>query len=198
MESYVYKLDEKFLANSTVNPENKCFDSEFDLPGGVFDSTACQPLGQPKSLKTDGARVFFSQPHFYQGDQSYLDYFNQGGVKNMRPDKARHETAFRVEPKTGLTQELVARFQINFIVTSAWEHRFFPALPTAPDSAMIPVFWQELKFELPVEFRSQVWLLVALPTLVRGTGIVFLLVSLVLASLVGLHIWNVKFDKAAY
>ncbi len=64
VSGYVYEVTPEVFANSSVNPDNACFegDSHHQLPGGVFNASACR----------FGAPIFMSQPHFFQADPFYL------------------------------------------------------------------------------------------------------------------------------
>jgi hypothetical protein len=53
------------------------------VPSGVLNNTACR-LGAP---------AFMSYPHFYLGDQYYLDQ-----IEGMKPEKEKHEFYAILEP----------------------------------------------------------------------------------------------------
>lgn len=58
-----------------------------------------------------GSPVFMSYPHFYQADDFYL---NQ--VEGLQPQADKHEFYMVLEPKTGISLEVAARFQVNMLV----------------------------------------------------------------------------------
>lgn len=72
------------LANSSVNPDNYCFEQiEGNLPSGAIDISPCQ----------FGAPVILSQPHFYQGDPEL-----RNNVTGMEPNETLHSFHVDLEP----------------------------------------------------------------------------------------------------
>lgn len=83
------------------NPNNIGFcypDRSYCLKAGVLRMSACQK----------GAPVIASQPHFYQGDESYIN-----AVVGLNPNKENHETYLDVEPNTGVVMSAGKRIQLN-------------------------------------------------------------------------------------
>ncbi|XP_037071012.1 lysosome membrane protein 2-like [Pollicipes pollicipes] len=88
------------LEDPAVNKDNQCFciPAGNCLKAGVLSLSPCQY----------GAPIVASTPHFYNGDQSYVD-----AVIGMSPDKVRHETFIDIEPMTGLALNGGKKIQIN-------------------------------------------------------------------------------------
>lgn len=80
-----------------------------------------------------GAPIYISLPHFYNGDQSLLD-----AVEGLNPNKEKHETFLKIQPRLGVPLEARARVQINLKVeqSSIAAVRQFPSI-------MYPVMWLE-------------------------------------------------------
>ena len=92
-----YRMDEMFLANSTVNKDNWCFEAPKSFKNRTEDTTIQFPSGVYNlGLCKFNSSTFISQPHFYQADPSYLHQFAEG---SLRPDKKKHETAFVIGMK---------------------------------------------------------------------------------------------------
>lgn len=82
---YRFSGGRRAVDNGTEFPENACFSggsTEF-VPSGVMNISACR-YGSP---------VFISFPHYYAGDQFYVNE-----VEGLKPDKSKHESYFTLEP----------------------------------------------------------------------------------------------------
>jgi len=71
----------------------------------------------------------------------------------MKPDAAKHDTAFVVEAQSGIPVKVAARFQVNALVDQIDEIDLFKAVPTR---TFFPVVWFESKFELDESLACQV------------------------------------------
>nr|CAD7431136.1 unnamed protein product [Timema monikensis] len=80
---YRYKAGASILDNGTLDPSTACFCGGRCSPVGVLNVSSCR-FGSP---------AFVSYPHFYLGDQFYLQQ-----VEGLSPDKDRHEFYVTLEP----------------------------------------------------------------------------------------------------
>ena len=179
MSLHAYKVDREYLANRDHGDgSNWCFDPHADAyPSGVYGVSPCQK----------DAPVFMSQPHFYQADSFYLSQVGSG----LKPEKEKHETVFYLEPTTGVTVELYARFQVNFILQNIPGAGIFDKVR----QSVVPVFWVEHSFVLPDINRNEIYLLQGLDKIVLGVGIAFLTVGFASCLIVLAHIWNAYFIR---
>jgi scavenger receptor class B, member 1 len=86
IKAYKYSGGDKAVDNGTQFPEMACYSPGEKLPVGVFNVSACR----------HGAPVFMSFPHFYKGDQFYVDQF-----EGLSPNKSKHEFFYVMEPVSG-------------------------------------------------------------------------------------------------
>merc|ERR1719158_1789223 len=170
INSYEFVADKGFFANGTMNPNNKCFDSQ-DIPSGLFDSSACR----------FGAPVFISQPHFYQADTYYLDKIKSG----LKPNSSLHGTVFRVEPRSGVPTDVTARFQLNVLIEPIKMLSLFENVPLT----YFPVMWFENKAGVPDSLVFKMKLMANLQEIVGGIGwvqiggaLAILIISLIVMS----------------
>ena len=86
-----YVLDDMFLANSTKNKDNWCFEApkswkspkqtdRLQFPSGVFNMGLCK----------FNSSTFISQPHFLHADPFYVNQFADG---SLHPDENKHQTS---------------------------------------------------------------------------------------------------------
>lgn len=106
VEGNKYVADEQVFDNGTKYPEAACWCNSLpeecpDLKSGVFNASACK-YGSP---------TFVSYPHFYLGDQSYVD-----SISGMEPNKSKHEFYIAMEPHTGIPLDVRAQLQINMLL----------------------------------------------------------------------------------
>lgn len=82
---YRYNSGARAVDNGTNFPENSCYNGIHSkkVPSGVMNISSCR-YGSP---------VFMSFPHFYAGDQFYLN-----NVEGLDPNKEKHESYFTLEP----------------------------------------------------------------------------------------------------
>lgn len=99
---YRYIAGERAVDNGTNFSENLCFSSDNVVPvhSGVMNISACR-YGSP---------VFMSFPHYFAGDQFYLNE-----VEGLEPNKEKHESYFTIEPVSFL-----ASLQLSAIAISVF------------------------------------------------------------------------------
>ncbi|XP_034565846.1 lysosome membrane protein 2c [Notolabrus celidotus] len=91
------------FANYTVNPANAgfCVPAGNCMASGVLNVSVCK----------QGAPIIMSAPHFYQGDEKFVE-----DVFGMKPRKELHETIIDINPLTGVIIQAAKRLQINVYV----------------------------------------------------------------------------------
>ncbi|XP_055387931.1 lysosome membrane protein 2 isoform X3 [Condylostylus longicornis] len=101
----LYELPENVYGDSKNNPDNQCFDEEsYEPVKGLQNISPCH----------FGAPVYISNPHFYQSDPSLLE-----SVEGLKPNKVKHRTFFKIQPKLGVPLEGKVRIQLNLKVDKA-------------------------------------------------------------------------------
>ncbi|KMY96985.1 lysosome membrane protein 2 isoform X1 [Drosophila simulans] len=101
----LFRLPNNSYGDSAHNPENKCYDtSEYEPIQGLQNISPCQY----------GAPVYISNPHFFE---SHPDLLNS--VEGLKPEREKHETYFKIQPKLGVPLEGKVRIQLNLKVTRA-------------------------------------------------------------------------------
>ncbi|KAH8402857.1 hypothetical protein KR222_007674 [Zaprionus bogoriensis] len=101
----LFRLPNNTYGDSASNPENKCYDaSDYDAVRGLQNISPCQY----------GAPVYISNPHFFESDPELLD-----AVEGLKPEREKHETYFKIQPKLGVPLEGKVRIQLNLKVTQA-------------------------------------------------------------------------------
>ncbi|KAJ8706358.1 hypothetical protein PYW08_010984 [Mythimna loreyi] len=99
LKGYKYTFPENMMDNGKYIEDNKCFCRHGNcLPPGLIDVTDCY-YGFPIAL---------SYPHFWKGDAIL-----SSKVEGLTPNKEQHETAFWIEPQSGLPLDVSSKFQIN-------------------------------------------------------------------------------------
>lgn len=148
-----FKGDHDLFANGTDNPENSCFNPDgVDLPSGLYNVSLCR----------FNAPVFISFPHFYLADPYYGSRIKSG----INPDKAKHETYFRIEPRAGIPIDVAARFQINLLLEPVPQVTLFSGLT----KTYIPVMWFENVAGVPANLQFQMKMLSLVPDIIAGMG----------------------------
>uniref|UniRef100_A0A4W3I5D8 Lysosome membrane protein 2 n=1 Tax=Callorhinchus milii TaxID=7868 RepID=A0A4W3I5D8_CALMI len=103
IRAYRFIIPKEIFANATENPDNKGFCTP---PGN------CQPGGvQNVSICKQGAPIFISSPHFYNGDQKLVE-----DIDGLNPSKEAHQTFLDIEPRTGIPVRIAKRLQLNIHV----------------------------------------------------------------------------------
>lgn len=92
---YRYSGGARAVDNGRKYPENSCYKGEGgeSVPSGVMNISSCR-YGSP---------VFMSFPHYYAGEEFYLNE-----VEGLEPNKEKHESYFTLEPVRQLWLYLVA------------------------------------------------------------------------------------------
>ncbi|XP_062618406.1 lysosome membrane protein 2-like isoform X1 [Saccostrea cucullata] len=120
-----YTAPDSYVANATVNPDNKGFCTPNCLDKGLINVSNCQ------TIDFFHIPVAISLPHFYLGAEKY-----QKAVIGMRPNKEEHQTIIDAEPNIGWVLRAAKRIQINlymqpiegFDTTSGITPVFLPVL----------------------------------------------------------------------
>jgi len=159
-----FSLGPRALDNGTVYNEAQCYATDQLMPSGVMNISVCN-YGFP---------MFMSLPHFHKADLSYLD-----AVDGLEPVQALHESFITLEPSTGITLEVTARFQTNQVLMQYGDSiSLFQNVPRI----FMPIFWVEQKFVMDAENSSQIKLALVIPFIGRTLGIVMFVIGLVLIS----------------
>ncbi|XP_072518509.1 lysosome membrane protein 2 isoform X2 [Salminus brasiliensis] len=101
--AYRYTPPRDVFASGKNNPENEgfCLDPEKCLDDGVLNVAVCRK----------GAPVIVSFPHFYLGDQKYVD-----AIEGLSPVHEQHQTFLDLNPTTGVPVRAAKRAQINILL----------------------------------------------------------------------------------
>ncbi|KAK2170585.1 hypothetical protein LSH36_2g18026 [Paralvinella palmiformis] len=84
---YRFSPPPSVMQEPAENPDNIGFCTPDCLKSGVLNISTCR----------QGAPVIISQPHFYEGDESFVNAF-----EGLSPDAAKHATILDVEPVSKL------------------------------------------------------------------------------------------------
>ncbi|CAL8137067.1 unnamed protein product [Orchesella dallaii] len=140
---YRFITPREVLEDPKVYPENKCYCTNpgDDLAGcakaGVFYLAPCRK----------GAPVVVSWPHFYDGDESYV----QQSV-GLKPEQEKHETFIVLEPNTGSLIKASKRFQINVELKPT---KHFPPMKKVKNMLM-PILWADESVQLNEENAAMI------------------------------------------
>ncbi|XP_022343288.2 lysosome membrane protein 2-like isoform X2 [Crassostrea virginica] len=121
-----YTAPDSYVANATINPDNKGFCTPNCLDRGLFNMSTCQ------TIDFFHIPVAISLPHFYLGAKKY-----QEAVKGMRPSKEEHQTIIDAEPTIGWVLRAAKRLQINLYMQPI--EGFDMTSRITP--VFLPVFW---------------------------------------------------------
>ncbi|XP_074031276.1 scavenger receptor class B member 1 [Leptinotarsa decemlineata] len=107
-------------------PENKCYcpRNEYCPPKGLQNISPCQ----------FDAPVYISYPHFLDADPSLIEH-----VEGLKPDREKHQSYFKIQPKLGVPVEGKIRVQLNLKVDQA---PYIVAVKNFP-SMVFPIIWLE-------------------------------------------------------
>ncbi|CAH1642240.1 unnamed protein product [Spodoptera littoralis] len=166
LKGYKYTFPENMLDNGKYIKENECFCRHGKcLPAGLIDVTDCY-YGFPIAL---------SYPHFWKGDEIL-----SSKVEGLTPNPEQHETAFWIEPESGLPLDVSSKFQINMAlgdITSIKNAERFADM-------YLPLLWFDITMNsLPPSMKQRFGLyLNILPLVEQGamyllfiTGAIFIL-----------------------
>lgn len=145
INGYKYVGGAKLWDNGTKYPDNKCFSQGEIVPSGVMNVSSCR-FGTP---------AFMSLPHYYGADPYFL-----GQVDGLTPSKEKHEFYMVLEPTTGITLDVAARFQINMLVRPVNNIAMYQDAPYL----FFPIIWFEQKVTIPKEIASEVQMVLSIPT----------------------------------
>jgi len=190
---YKYMLDEGFVANSTFNETNACYNPELDLmvdiPVDCMSKENCTSDTAParrhpfqnevnmylpngllnvSACKYDSP-AYVSFPHFYLADPALLDQFHPDS--DLNPNEEQHSAYLSLMPKQGIPLEVAIRMQINILYrpfTGFEIDMFANSTPT-----FFPAVWFETTTELPEDLASQLRLLEWVPVLGKIMGGIF-------------------------
>ncbi|XP_017792613.1 PREDICTED: scavenger receptor class B member 1 [Habropoda laboriosa] len=135
-------------------------DGVFDRPNGTTSENICFCSNDMSTCPMDGlqnispcqysAPVYLSFPHFYKADPSLLN-----AVHGLNPDRDRHETYFKIQPKLGVPLEGKVRVQLNLKV----EHQPQIGVVSSFTDIVFPIMWLEEGIEeLTPSIRRWVYL----------------------------------------
>lgn len=144
VRGFKYSGGRKTVDNGTAYPANQCFATGERVPSGVMNVTSCR-YGTP---------VFMSFPHYYAADPYYLDQ-----VDGLQPDRAKHEFAMTMEPRTGIPLDVAARLQINMLIRPTPNIALYQNAPRM----FFPVLWFEQRVTLTADMAAEIELLLYMP-----------------------------------
>lgn len=128
--AYRYKLPLNFMDTPDENPLNQCYcnmDSGECPLKGLFNATPCSA----------GAPLFYSFPHFFNGDESLKKPFR--GIEEKRPEEVEGYTNFH--PTLGFSISASMKLQVNVQVKKSFG---VSELSMFDEGMMLPVFWFEM------------------------------------------------------
>nr|CAD7606429.1 unnamed protein product [Timema genevievae] len=167
---YRYKASASILDNGTLDASTACFCGGRCSPVGVLNVSSCR-FGSP---------AFVSYPHFYLGDQYYLQQ-----VEGLSPDKDRHEFYVTLEPTSGIPLDVAARVQVNILLEDRPNVGLYEGIPTL----YMPVIWFEARGTVTPDQVSSLAPLAALPTFVLACTLTLLTLGALLVAGVAVYCW---------
>ena len=194
ISGYKYWLEEGFMANSTYNQTNWCYNSEPDLVPDYYDQDA-RPMGDvpnmhlPNGLlnvskcKYDSS-AYVSFPHFYMADPILLEQFHE--ESDLNPNEADHSSYLSIMPKQGIPLEVAIRMQINVL------YRSLPHVTMLENvtPTFFPAVWFEVLTELPANMVTQLRLLEWVPRFGHIFGFTSIGIGVILAGVGSLCIFR--------
>jgi len=123
---YRYIFPESVIENGTTNPENKQFFQ--DGPKGLFNATAI--------LKVP---IFYSWPHFYQGDPTLLTHFEGPRA----PDPNLDNSYIEVQPIIGANCHSSRKVQGNLLVGPLQDP--VNTKINITDEIYFPLYWMDIQ-----------------------------------------------------
>jgi len=176
IHGYKYNLAEGFVANSTYNATNECYNPHPDLVPNYYDEDGEYPhpqvpLGDVANLHLPNgllnvssckynAAAYVSFPHFYMADPILLDQFHPDS--DLFPNEEEHESYITILPKQGIPLEVAIRMQINVLYRPITE--YVPLL-WGREPVFYPAVWFEVISELPDDMANQLRMLEWVPRL---------------------------------
>nr|XP_056711647.1 lysosome membrane protein 2 [Euleptes europaea] len=169
--AYRFVPPASLYASGAINKNNAGFCVPAgNCPGaGVLNISTCMK----------GVPILLSPPHFYQSDEKYVK-----DIDGMHPKKEDHETFLDINPTTGLLVRACKRLQINtyvrslpgFFQTGNIRTLVFPVIHLNESVLVDDDSAEKLKVAL---FESS--LLISIPYIIMGLGVVFGVIFVVLA-----------------
>ncbi|XP_011500429.1 PREDICTED: protein croquemort-like [Ceratosolen solmsi marchali] len=168
---------------TTLKPEVENDDPDVVNEGRCYCNGECSPMGLINITACRyGAPGFVSLPHFHKGDPVLRERFT-----GLDPKAEDHSFDIVLEPTTGIPINVAARLQVNILLQSSKTVSLFKNVPTI----YFPIFWFNMKVEIPNELVGNLQLLLNLPTITMYTGLVLMLIgSLILFSVVVIYYVN--------
>ncbi|XP_073965249.1 scavenger receptor class B member debris buster isoform X2 [Choristoneura fumiferana] len=177
IQTGLYTAPSSTFECADVNKDNKCFcGGEKCPPRGLQNISPCQY----------NAPVYLSFPHFYDAEPELIDRF-----EGLKPNKKKHETYFKIQPKLGVPLEGFVRVQLNIKVSRAPNihvnniHKF-------PD-IYFPVMWIEEGIH---EVTTPIWRWIYLATRVAPIASQLLTYSMIFFGLLTLYVVFVRAYKS--
>ncbi|XP_054846550.1 lysosome membrane protein 2 isoform X2 [Eublepharis macularius] len=169
--AYRFVPPTSFYTSGSINKNNAGFCVPAgNCPGsGILNISTCM----------QGAPILLSPPHFYQSDEQYVK-----DIDGMHPKKEDHETFLDINPLTGFLVRACKRLQINvyvrslpdFLQTGSIKTLVFPVLHLNESVLLDEDSAEKLKTAL---FESS--LIMSIPYIIMGLGVIFGVVFVVLA-----------------
>ncbi|XP_030625890.1 lysosome membrane protein 2 [Chanos chanos] len=170
IQAYRFTPPREVFADPSENPANAgfCLPKEKCLKTGVLSISVCRK----------GAPVVASFPHFYLGDETYVD-----AIEGLSPNREHHQTFLDLNPTTGAPVRACKRAQINIFLerisgfpqTKKLTGIVFPVLFLNESVVVDDVTAAKLhKLLLMVTLVSH------FPLLIVGLGVLMFLITLIL------------------
>ncbi|CAG7726054.1 unnamed protein product [Allacma fusca] len=130
LTGYQFSAPREMLEGALDNLNNACF---CVTPGNNY--TGCLKTGAIQlSACRNGAPIIMSTPHFFDGDEEYVNM-----SIGLKPDRERHLTYITLEPNTGLMIKAHKRIQVNVYLEPNTVSEHFTNVPTM----IYPVLWAD-------------------------------------------------------
>ncbi|XP_037084392.1 protein croquemort-like [Pollicipes pollicipes] len=131
-----YAATEMLFGSPEVNPDNWCNCHGECPPSGLLDQSHCRQSMQ----------AFVSLPHMLFADPEAINE-----TEGQRPEADVHNFHIDIEPTTGTSVSVRARFQINLLLKSNPDIKVLNHLPRAH----MPMFWFENAVDTTPELAAQ-------------------------------------------
>jgi hypothetical protein len=133
---YRYSPASSAFQNQSVNPLNEKY--YMSGPSGLLNMDAA----------TNGAPVWYSQPHFLYVDNDVTDSFIPG---TFVPDESSHSSYVDIEPETGAAFKRANRYQLNLKLSKVdwFTEPGYSGLFSTSDDLYAPVMWFEESWNIP-------------------------------------------------
>jgi len=202
ISGYKYWLDTGFIANSTYNSSNVCYNPHPDLVQQPKDQAGndlpdIRPIEDAIVIGLyDGllnvtsckfnAPSYVSFPHFYKADPALMEPFDPDS--DFWPNEEQHESYISLMPKPGIPLDVAVRMQINILVRPLE----YISIMEDINTMFFPMIWFETTTELSDDLVSQLKLLEIAPKLGNITGGISVGIGAVLALTAAFMIYNVR------